>query len=157
MSMHSQTDEKDLEKALENHGLSTSLPSQLADAFRTGWRAKESGLDTATSLRDQLAMSAPDVPSWYHHKDERHYTEGLTGCQETLARRQWSLDRITSWRYAYADAMLVARDGNNADRITALEDENKRLREALEIVAGGDTRDYTDNYLIARAALEANQ
>lgn len=40
-----------------------------------------------------------------------------------------------------------------ADRIAYLEADNARLREVLEIIADGDARDYTDNYMIARAAL----
>ncbi|MCA0856123.1 hypothetical protein [Phaeobacter italicus] len=88
-----------------------STPEALRDMEEclTAYRQARESADGVASLRDQLAMSAPEAPHWYHHKDQHHYTGGLTGYEETLAHRQWSMDRMTSWRYSYADAMLAAR------------------------------------------------
>ena len=55
MSAHLRSDTLELQAALANHGLDVTAPSQLSDAFRCGWNAREEQPDLYTTTDDRVA------------------------------------------------------------------------------------------------------
>lgn len=59
------------------------------------------------SLRDYFAAHAPDAPSWWNAD---YLIDWRNKHGESPVREGFNLAMLSAWRFAYADAMLEARN-----------------------------------------------
>lgn len=74
------------------------------------------------TLRDYFAARAPAMPSWFPAnrtkvKEVVPWTEKGPGWvrEQMVTHHEPTIDHLARWRYAYADAMLRAREGKLAE------------------------------------------
>lgn len=82
---------------------------------RRGWPA-----ETGMTMRDWFASHAPEVPSWFRsdHPRRAWSKPGTSGIQKpvipdaewNLTTEKWHMERRVAWAWAYADAMIAARE-----------------------------------------------